>query len=452
MTFQKPIITRSAPLCALALVFAASCSSAGSDDTRSTASAAGISSQTWVDGNVQSFKPLGRGSNVVYVQGTDGNLWREVGTMSNRTWVDGNVRAYQPMDGTVIYVLGTDGKLWREVGSMSTRTFVASGVSGFEVSTDGTEYVYYVDANSTLWLVEGGKPPKLLAYTVRGFQWTPAAGIESPALYVLRSDGNLWRGIPDYSRHSPTPIETNVSSFRAVDALTYYLERNDTTLLIEYDTNKQRIVVDTKVEFFWSIDGATTFVEDDSFTLWREEYGATHRDVVDKNVRAYRPIDKDAVYVQHMDGNLYYETLSDPACNYRFSKPHAANTVGLNYGYVAAWGIDTYSKTCPVVPASTGYWYNWTSGPIPNMPTGNLAPPLPTCAGLGLSASCCLYVWQPTNGAVQDPTVLCGPNTQSMEAWVDMGTYYPDGLITGSPNGGGCDTCGPPGGPPGGSW
>jgi hypothetical protein len=453
MPIDTTLVTRALPVSALALIFAAACSSATPDDTDSTSSAAGGTAQKLIDHNVQAFKPVPSVPGIVYVQSLDGTLRRHLlNSTTPPTWIDANVRAFQPIDGNVIYVLHNDGQLWRE-GGTATPTLVVSGVSGFQVAADGTNDVYYVDAASTLYLIAGAQPPKVIAYTVRGFQWFPGTALTTPGIYVLRSDGNLWRGVADYFHHSTAPIETNVSSFRAIDFNTYLLEQNDTNLWLEYDTNGvapntrgARILLDTKAEFFWPYDGATTFVEDNSFTLWRDEYGAAHRDRVDGNVKAFQPVGRDGVYVLRFDSTLYYESLPNPRCNYRFSTPPhpQLHTKINNFSYVAAWGVDTYSNTCPNLQGANGYWRNWTGGDITNVSlTGITATQPPTCAGLGLTPRCCLYVWEPaTTTAVQDPSVLCTPDTAQMNAWIDEGVLIPAGLSGPSPNGGGCGTCG----------
>jgi len=64
----------------------------------------------------------------VYVLGTDGNLWRERGSMNDRDLVDGSVRGFQAFDSRIVYVLGTDQNLWRERGSMNDRDLVDRSV------------------------------------------------------------------------------------------------------------------------------------------------------------------------------------------------------------------------------------------------------------------------------------------------------------------------------------
>jgi hypothetical protein len=435
MKLLRSRVTRCLPL---VVALTAACSAKPTDRTASSAGA--ISNATWVDSNVESFKAFPTVSGLVYVLGSDGNLWREIGDMTDRTWVDGNVESYQPLDGTVIYVLGTDGNLWREVGSMATRTHVAGGVASFQVTTDVHETVYFTDSAGTLWRQPAGSSPALLAYDVRGFQWTPELPLDSDGLYVLRGDGELWRGTGDYRTHGQ--IDANASSFRAVDGMTVLVEGTDSKLWAEVDTFQTRTLVDTGVESFASLDGVTAFVADDAHQLWREEYGTPNRDQVDENVRAFEPVNRDTAYVLRFDGSLWLEALGAPSCAYSFSPP-ATTGIGRNLTYVEAWGIETQSGTCPTIPGANGAWAEMTDGYMPNVPTtGPSAPPTPTCATQGLPNDCCIYVWWPNSAtAIQDPAALCTPDVVQMIAFDNTGSGCPTGLTCASPNGGGCDTC-----------
>jgi hypothetical protein len=69
-------------------------------------------------------------------------LWREFSRADNderpRVEVDANVKA---LDADIVYVLGTDGNLWREKGTMQVRTRVAANVHAFQAVDDNTVYV-----------------------------------------------------------------------------------------------------------------------------------------------------------------------------------------------------------------------------------------------------------------------------------------------------------------------
>jgi hypothetical protein len=108
-----------------------------------------------VDGSVQVFQPLN--ADIAYVLGADGKLWRECGAWDNaqqpRQNVDGQVRAFQALDASMVYVLGNDGKLWREFGTwnnaMQPRIQVDGSVRSFQALD--VDMVYVLGNNGNLW-------------------------------------------------------------------------------------------------------------------------------------------------------------------------------------------------------------------------------------------------------------------------------------------------------------
>jgi hypothetical protein len=87
---------------------------------------------------------------IVYVNGSDSSLWREVNNMKSRYLVDQTVRAFQG-DGFLTYVLGFDNNLWREFGSSSSRELVDGHVSWFQALDESFVYVQAGGPDLTLW-------------------------------------------------------------------------------------------------------------------------------------------------------------------------------------------------------------------------------------------------------------------------------------------------------------
>ena len=266
------------------------------------------------------------------------------------------------------------GNLWREVSSMTVRSLVASGVSGFQAATDGSGFVYYLDGRSSLWLQRPTGSPQILASSVLGFQ--APGGLTAGSLYVLRADRTLWARVARLLVTPPHRLERRVvlgerRGGRArrrdqLEALVRELHVRDA----QSRRHERRVLQGVRQHPPRS--SKTT-----ASTSGAKSSAAHNRDAVDVgNVKAFVPVAKDSVYVLDLTGNLWLETLADPACNYTLS---VAPQAGL---YVDAWGIQTKSGACPVIATATGTWSNMVNGYIPNVPTKGLwVPPTPTCAG-----------------------------------------------------------------------
>jgi hypothetical protein len=448
---------------ALALALSAACSSAPSEDARTRATSAAFTFPhqlplplaTLVDTRVQSFKSLPGSASIVYVLRNDGTLWQETGSAASELQIDATVKDYQALDARITYVLGTDGNLWRETGPMlgpttpPQRVWVAGGVTAFQVTADGAEWVYFLDASENLYLVPGrGASAHLLVSSIVSFQWTSDAGFANPTLYVLHSSGDLWRAMPYFETGGP--IDSNVSSFRALDSNSVFVERNGASLFFDDNTSANQTFLDANVGFFRPVDSATMFVVDTGSQLWREEYGSRNRESLADNVRGFEPLGQDLAYVLHADGSLYLQYFSVPACDYTFAAPVCSPSArDQGFDFVAAWGVANTGAGCPAIQSASGAWNQMVTGPsgvgvVPN--DGAAGAVTPSCGALNLPSNCCLYVWQPSAAtplAMQDPSVLCPAGGAHIAAFVQCGSNYPYGLRNGTPNDGQCATCEP---------
>ena len=279
--------------------------------------------------------------------------------MSHRTWVDGNVIDYQPFDGNVVYVLGSNGNLWREVGSMASRTLVASNVRSFQVATDGTGSTSTTSMRAKLlWETQNGSAPALLAYQVQAFQYASVApyplavgggdGTWGPGLYVLRPGNALWRGSAVYENHFQ--IDSNVSSFKAITGLEYFEEGTNGQLWRvsgpTVNVPSARALVDANVASFKPLTGQTIFVEDDSSNLWRGEF--TARDRTRSWTRTFERTSRSVPIRTPCTSCARTATSGSsrsppPLCKYSYAPTACTTTEGLKKGgqndsFVEVWG------------------------------------------------------------------------------------------------------------------
>jgi hypothetical protein len=261
------------------------------------------SNRTLVDGSVARSKALPLNPNIVYVLGTDGNLWRENGSSSDRTLVDGNVKDFQPIDGTTVYVLSNDTTLWREVGSTANRSAVDYGVTSFQALGDAYT-VYALGGDGNLWREFGSyQSRQQVDGNVTAFQ-----ALDETTVYVQGSDAKLWRETVTMSNR--TQVDANVTSFKAIDATTVYVLGSDGILWNESGSSSSRFQVDASVQSFVPVDGVVVYVEGTDGNLWREVQDSRFRDPVDGSVSAFQPIGNQLVYVLGGNGNLWRETMA----------------------------------------------------------------------------------------------------------------------------------------------
>jgi hypothetical protein len=130
--------------------------------------------------------------------------------------------------------------------------------------------------------------------------------------------------------------------------------------------------------------------------------------------------------------------------------------ISCDTGSPAAYAFSSPSGSCPNISNADGYW----STNIPEVSNvggtvgGGIAAAWwdlwPTCAQLGLDASCCLYAWNPTvANAAPDTSLLCAPGGDRLVAVPDCSICLSakgQPVSTGEcpnpvPSGGGCPTC-----------
>jgi hypothetical protein len=207
-----------------------------------------------VDANVEAFVAVN--NMLVYVIGTDHNLWQEDGPWGavppSRVLQDRNVRACQPAPGaspakgsTVppVLVLRTDGTLWLEyfptsfkfkAGIGPANVGVARNVSAFSAVDEST--VFVLDQDSKLWRLSGPfgesapSEPIIVDENVQAFSpVTVSCAIAVPVstgilpgtttaggILVLGIDGTLWLELPEFGTVPPhrVIVETEVSLFQ----------------------------------------------------------------------------------------------------------------------------------------------------------------------------------------------------------------------------------------------
>lgn len=255
------------------------------------------------------FQPFQPRNMVVYVLGSDGNLWLETGPFGNqipprRLQVDGSVSAFQALDGNNVFVLGSDRNLWLEMWpygniaqTVKTRLQVDANVGAFQV-------------------------------------------IVSPygnKVFVLGTDGNLWSetwpsGSVAQTIKTRQQIDANARAFQALDVYDLVVLGADGKLWFERapwgnvaQTIKNRKQIDANVRTFQPIDGYHVFVLGNDYNLWLETWPSpgpnapynawgnvqetiNNRRQVDANVAAFQAVDLNTVFVLGRDGNLWLET------------------------------------------------------------------------------------------------------------------------------------------------
>jgi hypothetical protein len=232
---------------------------------------------------------------LVYVQATDGNLWREWGTMQTREWVDGNVAQFQAVDGLIVYVVGNDRRLWREYSNIGVRFPIADQVTAFQVyhrdpipDFDVADFgdQVFIQKGSTLFEIDaynsGVSPPWFVADHVLEFQ-----AVNTNVIYILDDYGNLWRQFWDDP--STQPIDSNVLAFHAPKHEPAFVEQ----------------LRDGK---YIQVLKGVVFAEHKDGVLWREVTGAMP-DKVDSKVELFQPLDDTTVYIV-AGGNLFKETVN----------------------------------------------------------------------------------------------------------------------------------------------
>jgi hypothetical protein len=252
-----------------------------------------------------------------FVQGTDGNLWLETGPFWTvplppcnggnsgcRVQVDGNVDpigSFQAFYSNEVFVCGSDGNLWLEIGPFGTvplpdasyppspgsRTQIDGSVGVFWAWSPGEVFVLGRDGN--LWLefgfgtnVPAVPPPR---YYIDGnvIEFQPVSLQE---VFVRGSDNKLWQELGPFGT-VPLPscnggtsscrnlVDENVYRFWAVDFNHVYVIGTDGNLWLEYgpfgqQVPPERVQVDGNAIGIWGQDVDQAYVIGFDANLWLE--------------------------------------------------------------------------------------------------------------------------------------------------------------------------------------
>ena len=177
--------------------------------------------------------------------------------------------------------------------------------------------VYVLGSDGKLWREFGtydnsSRPRVMVDANVKGFQ-----AIDDTLVYVLGSDGKLWRefGTYDNSSRPRVMVDANVKGFQAIDDTLVYVLGSDGKLWREFGTydnsSRPRVMVDANVKGFQAIDDTLVYVLGSDGKLWREfgtyDNSSRPRVMVDANVQGFQAIDDTLVYVLGSDGKLWRE-------------------------------------------------------------------------------------------------------------------------------------------------
>jgi hypothetical protein len=138
--------------------------------------------------------------------------------------VDDQVAAFQAIDANTVFVQSTDGKLWRETGDMRTRKLAASAVKAFQYVPDG-DTLYVLTSSGQLWRQAGGKAQEV-DHDVAAFH-----AADMNLVYVQGTDGRLWKILG--TRDQAVLIDRDVLSFAAPDAAHVFVLTADHKLWTE---------------------------------------------------------------------------------------------------------------------------------------------------------------------------------------------------------------------------
>jgi hypothetical protein len=109
--------------------------------------------RTAVASNIAAFQYVADGD-TMFVQTLDGGLWRQEGK-DKPVSVDTSVASFQAVDMHLVYVLGTDGRLWQELGNraqavlVDQHLLVTPGKPTFEAMDH--QHVYLLGDDRRLW-------------------------------------------------------------------------------------------------------------------------------------------------------------------------------------------------------------------------------------------------------------------------------------------------------------
>jgi hypothetical protein len=258
------------------------------------------------------FQPFQVENMVLYVLGSNGNLWLESGPFGNQIpppnslQVDANVIAFQGLDGNNVFVLGQNGNLWLEMWPFGNqippnRLQLDGNVRAFQAIQSGFgDKVFVLGTDDNLWWepwptgsVANTIAERLIVdANVQTFQVLDVYDV-----FVLGEDGNLWwEGLPFgkvgqtlQTMHTRRQVDSNVQAFQPIDGYDIYVLGLDGNLWFET----------------WPVPGPNT----STYDAWGNVQETINlRKIVDQNVAAFQAIDVNTAFVLGSDGNLWLET------------------------------------------------------------------------------------------------------------------------------------------------
>lgn len=217
---------------------------------------------------------------------------------NTRKSIGAGIERFEIVGGTVAYGLDGGGRLWRFALGGNDSAKVAQSVSQFRVTEAGQLFVLATDG--TLWRAEGdGSQATLLDHTVGDFQ--PVGDL----VYIAGTDKRLWRLHPDGKGRDL--VDENVAAFHAINSTVVFVLGTDGALWRETGDFRNRVKVGQPIAAFeYVADGDTAYVLTPGHILWRQNAKDTPRQV-DHDVAAFHPVDGNVVYVLATDGRLWQE-------------------------------------------------------------------------------------------------------------------------------------------------
>jgi hypothetical protein len=212
------------------------------------------------------------------------------------------------------YVLGTDHNLWREYSDRSTernihdRLQVDQDVAQFQAHWC-SNVVYVLKTDGTLWraapIPNWTNPKKIYGDVKIDADVLQFQIMGDDTAYVLKKDGSLWREQPN---QSPQRVDENVVQFQAVDynvALSGVNSVVTDMYVLDSQENLRQDgkLLDQNVLHFQVDTHGNVFVLYTNNRLYRRYPGGRH--LVDWTVLAFQALDETTVYVLRTDGNLY---------------------------------------------------------------------------------------------------------------------------------------------------
>ena len=181
---------------------------------------------------------------------------------NTRKSIGAGIERFEIVGGTVAYGLDGGARLWRFALGGNDSAKVAQSVSQFRVTEAGQLFVLATDG--TLWRAEGdGSQATLLDHTVGDFQ--PIGDL----VYIAGTDKRLWRLHADGKGRDL--VDENVAAFQAINATVVFVLGTDGALWRETGDFRNRVKVGQPIAAFeYVADGDTAYVLTPGHILWRQ--------------------------------------------------------------------------------------------------------------------------------------------------------------------------------------